>query len=544
MNVSYVGSLAERKMKFSSFVSAEFTRNENIFNAISIYIPASHALENIVDYNPAWTTVDKPAVMTCDVSNYKKVMQGRLLDQWMPVFRQDTNTAVVLYLIIFADGPGTDNLWRIDDVSISFAPLSRAFLHLFHISYIKVLFDPSYDGRSHITDNIPGTPASANITLTNPGFDDVTIPAGNYQFSDGVRTWIIPISSSLLLSAGGGDFTMSIQATTIGNNAALTVGELNTTSISPNWNFGVSIMVNSVTQGTNSQTSVEIPSRYFDLSLALAHLVKMDMKLSLLWALVKIALPLRDPDENHCWIRSKNSRGMQLEGLGGSIRTGDRNKYFYGALCHMECANTHISVHSEPVNTFVEILSEWFALRNPSGQFVGNKLAKLRLTGFRVKPLGIPSWLNTAENENDSETFDAFDDMFVGYLATISGRFGQNCYYSSARTVTGLSVNALMISKWVDHASAQDCAELITDKGTLVDPVLADETAYTRIQEVFKANLGLMAKTKRVTNTNMMFPAFRIAKTGLTELEAASAWQANYTDDLDSVVISGGLAEN
>jgi hypothetical protein len=39
----------------------------------------------------------------------------------------------------------------------------------------------------------------------------------------------------------------------------------------------------------------------------------------------------------------------------------------------------------------------------------------------------------------------------------------------------------------------------------------------------------------------MKFPAFSIAKTGLTKLEAASSWKAGYTDDLDEVTVMGGI---
>jgi hypothetical protein len=39
----------------------------------------------------------------------------------------------------------------------------------------------------------------------------------------------------------------------------------------------------------------------------------------------------------------------------------------------------------------------------------------------------------------------------------------------------------------------------------------------------------------------MKFPAFAVAKTGRTKLEASSSWKARYTDDLDEVTVTGGI---
>jgi hypothetical protein len=98
-----------------------------------------------------------------------------------------------------------------------------------------------------------------------------------------------------------------------------------------------------------------------------------------------------------------------------------------------------------------------------------------------------------------------------------------------------------MISKWVDYTSAQQCAKFITDDGTLTDPVLTDEDAYKKIQDIVFGNLLLFTSTKRINNITMLFPPFKVAKTGLTKLEAASSWKAGYTDDLDEVTVTGGV---
>jgi hypothetical protein len=135
-------------MHFSSSVEAIVNEKNELFNAISIYVPMSLAAANIVDFDPDWVSADKPAVMTCVLDNYNKVMKGKLLDQWQDVFRQDTNTEVILYVIVFLDDESTASMWDIDDVSIKFQPLTNAFNKLFFISYTKVLFDGNYSAGS------------------------------------------------------------------------------------------------------------------------------------------------------------------------------------------------------------------------------------------------------------------------------------------------------------------------------------------------------------------------------------------------------------
>ena len=100
-----------------------------------------------------------------------------------------------------------------------------------------------------------------------------------------------------------------------------------------------------------------------------------------------------------------------------------------------------------------------------------------------------------------------------------------------------------MIAKWVDYHSAMDCANLITDKGTLTDPVLTNNEAYVRIQSIVGNNLAKFSGTKRLYNIKLTFPSFATAKVGLNALEAASAWSALYVDDLDKVTVTGGISE-
>jgi hypothetical protein len=541
MNYNYVGSIAERKMKFASSVDVIVDEKNELFNAISIYVPMSLAAGNIVDFDPAWVSANKPAVFTCVLDNYKKVMKGKLLDQWQDAYRQDTNVSCVLYVIVFLDDESTVGMWEIDDASIKFSPLTEAFNKLFYISYVKVLFDEHCDGRPVVLPSNPGTPASAQITLSNPTGDVVTVSPNTYLFNDGVKDWEIAVDEELILQPGG-SHALQVFATTPGSDADLAVGTVDNNTVTPSPPAGLVVQVTAVTQGTDpSPGPTEVPSKFFDMSLALAYLCKLDFALSYFVSLVKVSYVDQKPNPaDNCWIRLKTSAEEKEAML--SIKDDDRARYYWGALYLMNCVqNTWALAHSEPVNIVPLIFAAWFGERNSSGQYVGNKLSLLRLRGTRIQPLGFPSWLNSEVNENDADGFDLLDAKNVGYLCTIADNTPQESCVSSARSINGTPVAAQMISKWVDYASAQLCAKLITADGTLTDPVLTDEAAYKRIQEIVADNLRLFVPTKRINNIVLKFPSFSTAKTGLTKLEAASSWRAGYTDDLDEVVVTGGI---
>jgi hypothetical protein len=528
-------------MHVATGTSVVFRENNELFNAVSVYLPMSLAAANIVDFNPAWVSAQRPAVFTCEVSNYDGIMKGRLLDQWTNAFRQKTNVDLVIYLIVFLDDASTAGMWEIDDVSIRFAPLTSAFKELFFLSYLKVLFDEHFDGRPVTSPPYAGSPASAGITLENgDGSNPVTVPAGNYLFNDGVKDWVIPIDVDIVIPASGSVST-TIHATTVGDTAALTAGALGAT-VTPSLPANVSVEVDSVTQGENPGSApTETPSKYFDLSLALSYQCKLDSALSCFWTLVKVSLPKAAVDTNYCLIASKTAAEEREAML--SIQAGDRAKYYWGALFLMECANTWVAVHSEPVNIIPEILAMWFTARNPTKLYVGNKVHMIRLSGTRIKPLGYPSWISSDVNVNDPATFAILDEKRVGYLMTISDKTVQDSAVSSARGITGLSMNAVMISKYIDYSLAQDFANMVTDAGTLTNPVLTDQEAYEEVQRLTYGKVGLFTKTKRIFNIVMKFPQFSDAKTGLTSLTAATSWSANYKDDLDEITLTGGITE-
>ena len=107
MNLNYVGSVAERFMKFRSRLAETEGVAEDLFNAISIYVPKSLAQAQLSAeaYDPTTVTAENYAVIAVTVDNYKDVLADGsvLLSQWLPVFNDSTNFAVKLYIIVFDD---------------------------------------------------------------------------------------------------------------------------------------------------------------------------------------------------------------------------------------------------------------------------------------------------------------------------------------------------------------------------------------------------------------------------------------------------------
>jgi hypothetical protein len=541
MNYNYVGSISERKMHFSSFVEVVVDEKNELFNAISIYIPASLADRNIVDFEEDWVTAEKPAVFTCALDNYKEIMKGKLLDQWQDVFRMDTNPSVILYLIVFKDDSSTDVMWEIEDTNIKFKPLTDAFNALFFISYPKVLFDEDYGGGLVTIPASPGRVATGQLRFSNSTGSDIELTEGAYSFSDGVKDWAFIIGSNAVVPAGGG-LSVNAATTAIGDDAALLPGPFDPTEITPAVPSELTCSVLSVVQGANpSSGPIEVPSKFFDHALALAYLCRLNIQLSYFISMVKTSFIDQKPNPlDPCHIRLLTSAQEKERML--SIKDDDRSKYYWGALFLMNCVlNTWVLIHSEPVNIIPLIFGAWFASRNSSGQFVGNKLSLLRLRGTKIKPYGFPSWLNSEVNENDAKGFDLLDEKNVGYLCTISDNTPQESCISSARAIGGMPVAALMISKWIDYTSSQMVARYITEVETLTDPVLTNEDAYDRIKDIVFQNILLFTGTKRISNIQLDFAPLTSAKVSIRKLVSTNSWSATYTDDLDEVAVTGSI---
>jgi hypothetical protein len=538
MNIAYVGSISERKMHFSSSVSVITNTKEEPFNAVSVYVPLSQAAANIIDFDAALVSAEKPALFICDVQNYKEALKGKLLDQWQPAFRGDTNVDLVLFVIVFLDDDSTVDMWEIGDTFITFEPLTTAFHKLFFLSQFKTLFDANYAGTPVLVPAVPGAAASALVRVSNPTGGNISVPAATYVLSDGVKTfsWVVAADTSI---AAGGYQDVSLEADSIGADTALQAGaDMDTGTVLPS---GLTAVCESFTQGADAQSEHEVPSKYFDLALALAYLGKSNIERSVVVTPVKTSFVDQKPNpDDACWLRYKTP-AEQKEAM-TSLAECDRAKYFWAALYLMDTGNTWCLVHSEPVNIFPLILEEWFAERNGSGQFIGNKLSMLRLSGTKIKPYGYPSWIYSDVNENDAEGFDQLDEMNVGYLSTIADDTMSDCALSSAHGITGTPITALLISKFIDYRSAQQTAIMLTAKETNTKPKLTDEASYADIQTIVAANIGAFATTNgRLYNVIFTFPQFSVAKTGLTAIEAATSWRAVYKDDLDEVTVTGSI---
>ena len=135
-------------MRFRSRLAETEGVAEDLFNAISIYVPKSLAQAQLSAdaYDPDTVTAENYAVIAVTVDNYKDVLAegSPLLSQWLPVFNDGTNFAVTLYVIVFDDTGFTPTVTA---GAVTWSPLSKAFNELYFISLFKTMFSEHYDGR-------------------------------------------------------------------------------------------------------------------------------------------------------------------------------------------------------------------------------------------------------------------------------------------------------------------------------------------------------------------------------------------------------------
>lgn len=441
MNLNYIGSVAERFMKFRSRLASAGEASSNLFNAISIYVPKSLAVANLESssYTPSTVTPTAYAVIVVTADNYKDVLKGNLLTQWLPVFNDDTNFDVTLYIVVFDD---TDFTPVVTDRGISWSPLTKAFNELFFISLAKTMFSEHYDGSS--------SSASGNV------YDD---------------------------------------------------------------------------------------SNYFDMVLALSNLCELETNLSVCFAEVKLSIPAtaETTDANVCKILSQTraDETAHCTTLTGSDKA-DRAQYFWGFLNLIGGANTMLMIHNGAYMLPI-VLGKWFEEKNSAGEYVGNKLAKIRLSNTRVKPTGLPSPLNGDVNLNLIKAFsDNLDDKNTGYFISIADGSLNNAELIRDRSVTNFPVTAYMMSKWIDYNTSQDMAKFVTSEESLTKPVLANAQAYQDLQGMLIGNIQKFASLGRLENVRINFPPYSEAKVG-NSFRGTAVWSAVYIDDLESVEVSGSI---
>lgn len=445
MNLNYVGSVAERFMRFRSRLAETEGVAEDLFNAISIYVPKSLAQANLSAeaYDPSAVTAENYAVIAVTVDNYKDVLADGsvLLSQWLPVFNDGTNFNVKLYVIVFDDTGFAPTLTA---GAITWSPLTKAFNELYFISLFKVMFSEHYNGKK-----VESEPAVAT------DYDD---------------------------------------------------------------------------------------SNYFDMALCLAYQCELESTLS--WFIAQANIDVYDgvTDNNPCKIQSltRGDETSHCTTLVGST-VADRAEYFWGYLNLIGGSHVNLMIHNGSYLVPV-ILGRWFEEKNASGQFVGNKLCKIRLTGNKVKPTGNPSPLNSDVNLNlPSSIYDILDDKYVGYFISIANDSDANAELTKDRSVSNMPATAYAISKWIDYNTSQAMAKFATAISTLTKPVLVNAETYAQLQAFLVNNIALFATIGRIDNIEIKFPPFSEAKKG-NWFEGTAVWSARYVDDLEGVNISGSIS--
>lgn len=446
MNLNYIGSVAERFMKFRSRLASSEGVTSNLFNAISIYVPKSLAEANLApdSYTPSSVDADNYAVIVVTVDNYKSVLADGsvLLSQWLPVFNDDTNSDVTLYVIVFDD---TGFAPTVTAGGITWAPLTKAFNELYFISFFKTMFSEHYDGSK-----VESDPAVAT------DYDD---------------------------------------------------------------------------------------SNFFDMCLALSYQCELESTLSFCLVETKVVVPADGvTDTNICKIltQPRADETAHCTTLEGST-LADRAQYFWGYVNLIGSSHTQVIIHNG-VFMLPIILGRWFEEKNSAKEFVGNKLAKIRLDNTKVKPTGLPSPLNGDVNLNlIKKISDVLDDKIVGYFISIADGSLNNAELIRDRSVSNFPVTAYMISKYIDYNASQDMARFVTDVGTLTKPVLANQQAYVDMQGILIGKIQKFAGLGRLENIIVNFPPFSEAKVGNT-FKGTAVWKATYIDDLEGVEVSGSIS--
>jgi hypothetical protein len=432
-------------MKFRSSLATEENVSEDIFNAVSIYVPKSLASANLADdaFDPADITATKYGVIAVNVDNYNKVFKegGALLSQWLPVFNDGTNSAVTLYIIIFDD---TTFAPTVTANGIVWNPLSKAFKELYFISFFKTMFSEHYDGAKVEHD-----------------------PAEEGDYDD---------------------------------------------------------------------------SNYFDMALCLAQLCEAESTLSFCLTEAHVVVPEEgEADVNACKVmtQTRGDETTYCTTLAGST-VATRAQYFWGFLNLIAPKHTELHIHNGSFMIPI-ILGSWFEQTNASGEYVGNKLAKIRLSGSKVKPTGLPSPLDSDVNQNlPADIYANLDAKFVGYFISISSASRNNAEFIRDRSIENFPITAYAISKWIDYTASQALANYATARNTLTNPVLANEETYTYIQQLVQGVINTFASAGRIVDVTLSFPPYSEAKKGQT-FEGTAVWTARYIDDLEGVELSGSI---
>lgn len=493
MQYSYENSVAQRWMQFRSNIQATEDVSTEIFNAVSVYIPSNLGVANISGFAEMTPpTVSTPMVLTVTVDNYQSVMaeNSALLKQWGPVFLDGSNFDLTLYLIVFAAPDDNSNPITLGpDTStykstIMLPSLSNAFDKLYHISYFKTMFAEEYGQTIEAADTNPSIGAYWDEALCL-----AQLCEGKPELSFGVfyaTSWL-PMT---LLDSTQGAVYMSEDTL-----------YLNTTSLFSG------IYVNKTTKATDT-----IPS-------AADVLESAGLASSLSWNGTASAAVARAAMFAYC--------------LGIVAPTK--------SWLVVHAAN---EAYADIPNMVVRIFASWFAEgRNASGQFVGNKFEKARLTGSGIRPTGEASWLNSEANINlNLDQMERLEEYGATYFMSICDRYMNDCIADDATNSEGNPVTAFMIEKWIDYTTAQQLANLVTDRDTVIHPYLKNEETYQKVQNVLLENIQKHARSGRLKDIVLNFPAYTELTASETDIIVGQgAWEATYVYPLRKVVVGGTI---
>ena len=285
-------------------------------------------------------------------------------------------------------------------------------------------------------------------------------------------------------------------------------------------------------------------TNYVDLVHCLSYLCKMNPKLSLCIAILKVSLPLATVDTNKFLFCSKTfaeeedaatALNVTIDGV-----TTPRVSYFWGMEWLIQAQNTWVTTHSEAINILQDVFSLYFSVTNSTGTHIGNKLSLIRLNGGNIKAFGVPSIFDSSVNvDADLAIRKILDAKYISYLKAMGDGTKNDAMLIGARTITGIPVLGLCMGKWIDYTMSQDLTKEIGNKKTLGVPVLRNERYYKKIQDRLVDRIQTFSLIGRLVNISITMPDFSELDTSKTDIVVAQAWEAEYVYDAEKVKMSG-----
>ncbi len=566
MNLNYVGSVAERFMQFSSGVFASEGVSEEVFNSLVIYLPSSLAADNLIDVDVFGVT-NKPVAITVNVENYREKIKGDLLYQWEPVFRQDTNYDVTLTIIVFflpkasliPDAEIEEAALRaIADTAQGILTSAETGLTTAQGELNTATTDltnaqGAYDSAEDALAANPDDPAlQAALTAAETALENAHAALNTAQAAfDAARVVYDEALADFNTKEAAADVVLEFIELSAGSYLDhLTVTETSidyeylTDAFEKTFFAGYFKFLFSKNYDGKYVTGAD-ERWFFDLSLCLASLAKAYRSLSYAVLFAHLDVPVNGVDTNRCLALSATPEQEALVTSFNESVAGfpdPRNQLFAGMLQFMEADNAWFIIHSENIYVPSRIFAAAMSERNETGTFVGNKLAKIRLTGNGIKPTGVPSIFDSSVNENLAKVYAGnLDSKNISYLLSIADDSANDAMIVRAKGMTGYPVIATEMSKWIDYTTSIEMAKLIANQSTLTNPVLRNERTYSRIQERLLANIQTFARIGRITNIILNFPPYSELPESKTDITVTAGWEATYVDDLEKVVMTGSI---